>query len=106
MDARRAHGRGTIARIAIAGALAVVVLFGAAGLEAISSTGHATDAHHAAVTAREAKAHLVAATTSRTRGTAWSAPLLGAIACAALVAELLRSGRDGDDRRALRRLSH
>jgi hypothetical protein len=106
MDARRAHGRGTIARIAIAGALAVVVVFGGAGLEAISSTVHATDAHHAAVTGRESKASLVAATTSRTRGTAWFASLLGAIACAALGAQLLRGRRDRDDGRALRRLSH
>ena len=106
MDARRAHGRGTIARIAIAGALAVLVLFGGAGLEAISSTVHATDPHHAAFTARETKANLVAATTSRTRGTAWFASLLSAVACAALGAQLLRSRRDRDNRRYLRRLSH
>jgi len=106
MDARRAHGRGTIARIAIAGPLAVLVLFGGAGLEAISSTVHATDAHHAAFTARETKANLVAATTSRTRRTAWFASLLSAVVCAALGAQLLRSRRDRDNRRYLRRLSH
>ena len=106
MDARRAHGRGTVARIAVAGALAVVVLFGGAGLAAISSTVHAADAHHVAVTARDTKANLVAATTSRTRGVAWFASLLGAIACAAFGAQMLRLRRDRDDRRALRRLSH
>jgi len=104
MDARR--GRGTIARIAITGALAIIVLFGGAGLEAISSTVHSSDPHHAAVTPRDTKANLVAATTSRARGNAWFASLLGAFACAALGAQLLRTGRGRDDRRDLRRLSH
>ena len=106
MEARRALGRGTVARIAIAGALAVVVLFGGGGLSAISSTIQTSDAHRAAVTPRDAKANLVAATTSRTRGNAWFASLLGAIACAALSAQLLRSRRDREDRRGPRRLSH
>jgi hypothetical protein len=106
MDARRAHGRGTVARIALAGALAVVVLFGGAGLEAISSSVHPSDPHHAAVAARDTKANLVAATTSRTRGNAWYASLLGVVACAALGAQLLRTRRGRDDRRDLRRLSH
>jgi hypothetical protein len=106
MDARRAHGRGTIARVAIAGALAVTVLLGGAGLGAISSGVHASDPHHAAVTGRDAKVNLVAATTSRTRGNEWFASLLGAVACAALGAQLLRTRRGRDDRRDLRRLSH
>ena len=106
MDARRAHARGTIARIAIAGALAVIVLFGGAGLEAISSTVHASDPHHAAVTPRDTKVNLVAAVTSRARGNAWFASMLGAFAGTALGAQLLRSRRDRDERRDLRRLSH
>jgi hypothetical protein len=105
MEVRRAHGRGTIARIAIAGALAVMVLFGGAGLEAVSATVHASDPHHAAVTARDTKANLVAATTTRTRGIAWFASLIGAVACAALGAQLLRSRRSRNDRRDLRRSS-
>jgi len=106
MDTGGARGRGPIARIAIACALAVVVLIGGAGLAAISSTSHASDPHHAAVTGREAKATLVAATTSRTRGNAWCASLLGTIACAGLGAQLLRIRHGRDDRHDLRRLSH
>jgi hypothetical protein len=106
MDARRAQGRGTIARIAIAGALALVVLFAGAGLESISSSIHASDPHRAAVTPRDTKANLVAATTSRTRGNAWYASLLGVVACAALGAQLLRTRHGRGDRRELRRLSH
>ena len=105
MEVRRAHGRGTIARLAIAGALAVVVLFGGAGLEAVSAGVHASDPHHAAVTARDTKANLVAATTSRTRGIAWFASLFGAVACAALGVQLLRSRRSRNDRRDPRRCS-
>jgi hypothetical protein len=106
MEARRGLGRGTVARIAIAGALAVVVLSFCGGLAAISSTVHTSDAHRAAVTSRDAKANLVAATTSRTRGNARFASLLATVACAALGAQLLRTRRGRDGGRDLRRLSH
>lgn len=101
----RARERGTIARIAVAGALALVVLFAGAGLESITTTAAPSEAHRAVIVARETKANLVAATTNRGRGNAWFASLLGAVSCAVLGAFLLRTMRRGDFRSDLRQLS-
>ena len=105
MQTRRAPGHGPIARIAIAGAVALAVVVGCAGLAAISAPVHASDAHHAVVGAREPKANLVAATTTRTRAGAWVAFLLGGLALGALGAQRLRTRRGRDARRDLRRLT-
>jgi hypothetical protein len=105
MDTRRASERSRITRFAVAGALAVVVLFAGVGLESAASTAGASTAHRAAIVAHESRATLVAATAARTRGSAWVASLAGSIVCAALGAQLLRSIRRGNRRRDLRQLS-
>src|SRR6476619_1098205 len=105
MDTRRARERNRIARFAVAGALALVVLFAGAGLESITAPADTAATHRAVIVGRDAKAILVAATATRTRGSAWVASLLGAIACAALGADLLRSIRRSNCRRDLRQLS-
>src|SRR5262249_276707 len=78
MATRRARGRSPIARFALAGALALVVLFAGPGLESVAGPAYAASpGHRAAITARDAKAAIVAATTGRSRGSAWFASLLG-----------------------------
>jgi len=101
----RARRRGTIARIAVAGALALVVLLAGAGLESVAATAAPSEVHRAVIAARETKANLVAATTTRSRGNAWFASLLGAVSCAVLGAYLLRAVRRRDFRSDLRQLS-
>ncbi len=92
-------------RFAVAGALALVVLFAGSGLEAATTTADASAVHRAVIVARDTKVNLVAATANRTRGNAFVASLFGAIACAALGAFLLRSIRRSSGRRDLRQLS-
>src|SRR3954471_18689105 len=105
MITERARERGTIARIAIAGALALVVVFAGAGLESVTATAPASEAHRAVIAARESKPNLVAATTTRGRGNAWFASLLGAVSCAVLGAYLFRAVRRRDFRSDIRQLS-
>src|SRR5579862_5456284 len=105
MDTGGARGRGPIARLAMAGAIALAVVVGCAGLATIPAPTHASDTHHAVVAARDSKASLAAAATTRTRGLTWFASLLGAIGCAAFGAQLLRTRRGRDVRRDLRRLA-
>ena len=101
----RARERSTIARFAVAAALALVVLCAGAGLASASSRADHATGNRAVITARDTKANLVAGTSSRTRGDAWFASLVGAIASAVLVASRLRSIRSHDWRNDLRQLS-
>jgi hypothetical protein len=91
----RARERNTIARFALAGALALVVLFAGAGLASASSAADHSPHNRAVIAARDTKANLVPATSSRSRGDAWFASLVGSVACALLAASLLRSIRYG-----------
>ena len=103
MDAGRARTR--IARLAIAGALAIAVLFAGAGLASVTSTSDASAVHRAVIVARDSKATLVAAPTSRNRGNASLAWLLRAVACALLGAYVLHTFGRCNRRYDLRRLS-
>jgi hypothetical protein len=103
MDAGRARTR--IARLAIAGALAIAALFAGAGLESVTATADASAGHRAVIVARDRKATLVPATMGRNRGNTWFASLLGAVACALLGAYLVRAIGLGSRRHDLRRLS-
>ena len=105
MATRRARERSTIVRFVVAGALALVVLFAGAGLASATGTAGRAPGNRAVIAARDSKANLVAASSNRTRGDAWFASLLGAVACAVLGASLLRSIRRPDWRSDLRRLS-
>ena len=103
MEAGRARTR--ITRFAIAGALAIAVLFAGARPESVGSTAAASAVHRAVIVGHDSKATLVPATTGRNRGNAWFASLLGAVACALLGAYLLHAGGLGNRRHDLRRLS-
>jgi hypothetical protein len=104
MSTRGERSRRPITRFAVAGALALAVLFTGTELQSVTSNAGAAVAHRAVI-APDAKANPVTATAARAGGTAWVASLLGAVAYAVLGAHLLRSIREGNRRRALRRFS-
>ena len=95
MVTRRVRPGDTIARIALFGALALAVVFGAVAFDSIGVANATPAAHHAAIIGHDARPIVVAANTSRSRGGAWLAWLLAASALAALAISLL-----GADRRA------
>ena len=96
---------GSIARIAVLGAVALTVLFGVLELESTSAPDRSSDPHRAVIIARDSKAIIVAATSSRSRGNAWFASLVTSIGCASLAAHLLRADRHGRARRNLQQYS-
>ncbi len=107
MATRPAREPGTIARVAVVGALALVALLAGARLATATATTtvNRSPDNRAVVAARNTKAGRVAAPSSRTRGDAWFALPLGAITCAALGAWRLGSIRRRDGRRDLRQLA-
>ena len=105
MVTRRARRRDSIARVVVLGALALTVLFGGFEVASTSGTGHDADPHHAIIIARDTKTSVVAASTTRSRGTAWFASLVTAIGCAALAAYLFRAAGSGRARRNLQQYS-
>ena len=91
MTTRRARIGGSTARIALIGALVVMVAFGAVEFESIVKSSHASDPHHARIVAGDTRSVMVAASSTRTRGETWGASFVTAVICAALAAQLLRS---------------
>jgi hypothetical protein len=105
MASRPSREPGTIVRVALVGALALVTLLAGARLATATTTVNRSPDNRAAVAARNTKAGRVAAPSSRTRGDAWFALALGAITCAALGAWRLGAIRRLDGRRDLRQLA-
>jgi hypothetical protein len=105
METRRERERIRIARFAVAGALALLVLFIGTGLESVASTNAVSSARRAVIVARDTKTTLASTTGGRSRGNPWIASLTAVFGCALLGAYLLRSIRLHDCRRVLRQLS-
>jgi hypothetical protein len=93
MTTRRARPGDSIARVLLVGALLVTITFGASGVDATAATAQASDAHHAAIVARDTRTGVAAVNPSRARGSAWVALLLAAVTSAAIAAYLLRTDR-------------
>jgi hypothetical protein len=105
MATRTAREPGTIARVAVVGALALVALLAGARLATATTTVNRSPDNRAVIAARNTKAGRVAAPSSRARGDSWFALPLGAITCAVLGAWRLGSIRRLDGRRDLRQLA-
>jgi hypothetical protein len=105
MVTRRARPGDSIARIALFGALALAVVFGALAVETADAAGHTSGAQHAVIVPREARPNLVTAGSTKSRGSAWFASLFAVAAVAALAAYLLDSDRTVGYRRTLANFS-
>jgi hypothetical protein len=105
MVTRRARPGGSIARTALFGALALAVVFGALAVETADATGYIANAPHAVVVPREARPNIVAAGSTKSRGSAWFASLFLVASFAALAAYLFSSGRKVGHRHTLANFS-
>ena len=105
MVTRRARPGGSIARIALFGALALAVVFGGLAVETADANGHTADAQHAVIVPHEARPNIVTAGSTKSRGSAWFASLFAVAAFAALAAYLLDTDRRVGYRRTLANFS-
>lgn len=105
MDTRRARFRDPIARVALIGALALAVAFGAVALDTAATPAHSGDAQHAVIVPREARPVVVGAGTKDSRGNAWVASLFAVCAFIALSGYMLRAQRRAGYRRGAARFS-
>jgi hypothetical protein len=101
MVTRRARPGDSIARIALFGAVALAIVFGALAVETADASGHTANAQHAVIVPREARPNIVAAGSTKSRGSAWFASLFAVAAFAALAAYLLGRDRKVGHRRPL-----
>jgi hypothetical protein len=105
MVTRRARSRDPIARVALFGALAIAVAFGAFALESVETAARSADAGHAVVVPHDARPNVVVAGSNRPRGSAWFASLYTACAFVALAGFVLAAGRRVGYRRNAARFS-
>jgi hypothetical protein len=105
MNTRRARPGDSIARIAIFGALALAVVFGALAVESTDTQGHTGDAQHAVIVPRDARPNFVPAGSTKSRGNAWFASLFATALFVALAAHLLGADRPVGHRRTAKQSS-
>jgi hypothetical protein len=105
MSTRRARSRNPISRIAIFGALAVAIAFGALAVETAATETRRGEPHHAVIVPRDAHPAVVVAGTKGSRGSAWLASLITACAFVALAGYVLGAVRRVGYRRNAGRFS-